>query len=149
MIVDNLENAQKYYALNPHFEKAFEALLRNDLTELKPGRFEIDGDNVYGVIAKGPGRPKSEGMIETHDKYIDIQFILSGTDTIGWKDRSELTAPNTASDTRNDVVFYDDKPSTWTSITPGMFGIYFPNDGHMPMISDGELHKVIVKVAIK
>jgi len=47
------------------------------------------------------------------------------------------------------VDFYEDPPTHWTDITPGMLGIYFPEDGHMPMISEGELHKVIVKVAMK
>ncbi|CCH48025.1 YhcH/YjgK/YiaL family protein [Pseudodesulfovibrio piezophilus] len=149
MIIDILKNASDYVALNPHFAKAFAFLNREDLADLEVGRHDVDGQNVYAVVAKGHGRKAEEALIETHDHYIDIQFVLRGTDSIGWKARHDLGPTIQASDPRSDVDFYEDPPTHWTDITPGMLGIYFPEDGHMPMISEGELHKVIVKVAMK
>lgn len=149
MILDVLTNADFYEGLNPHFGKAFAFLRRSDLATLPEGRHEVDGDNVYAVVAKGQGRKPEDALIETHDHYIDIQFVLKGTDSIGWKPRTALGPATEASDPRSDVAFYKDAAEAWSAVGPGMFGIYFPEDAHMPMISDGILHKVIMKVAVK
>lgn len=149
MIIDVLTNADFYAGLNPHLKTAFDFLRQTDLNMLEEGRHEVDGDKVYAVVALGLGRKAEDALLETHDNYIDIQYVLEGTDNIGWKARKDLGQPTDASDPRNDVQFYADKPSAWTAIGPGQFGIYFPEDGHMPMISDGQLHKVIMKVAVK
>lgn len=149
MILDCLENAEKYICLNPHFATAFAVLLRTNLVCFAEGRLEIDGDDVYAVIVKDSGRKPEDALLETHDKYIDIQYVISGTDSIGWKARKNLSQPKDDYDASRDVTFYEDKPDAWPAVGPGMFGIYFPEDGHMPMISDGELHKVIIKVAVE
>ncbi len=148
MIIDTLENADKYICLNPRFATAFAVLRRTNLACFNEGRLEIDGDEVYAIVAKGPGRKPADAQLETHDKYIDIQYVIGGTDTIGWKSRQKMGEPTDNSDPQNDVAFYDDEPSVWSAVGPGMFGIYFPEDGHMPMISDDELHKIIIKVAV-
>lgn len=149
MILDVLENAEVYADMNPHFMTAFKFLRRPDLAALAEGKHEVDGDNVYAVVAKGPGRKPEDALLETHGEYIDIQFVLSGVDTIGWKPRKDLGQPTEKSDPRSDVAFYEDEPVVWSAVGPGMFGIYFPEDAHMPMVSGGNLHKVILKVAVK
>lgn len=149
MILDVLENCDAYADLNPHFATAFAFLRRSDLADLPEGRHEVDGDNVYAVVAKGAGRSPEDALIETHDNYIDIQFVLIGTDTMGWKPRKDFGPKTDASDPRTDVAFYQDVPVVWTAVTSGMFALYFPADAHMPMISDGSLHKVIMKVAVE
>lgn len=148
MILDVLDNCDTYAGLNPHFATAFAFLRRPDLAELPEGRHEVDGNNVYAVVAKGAGRRPEDALIETHDASIDIQLVLDGTDRMGWKPRKALGPKTEASDPRKDVAFYKDSPMAWTKVTPGMFAIYFPEDAHMPMISDGGLHKVIMKVAV-
>lgn len=149
MILDCLDNAEAYVDLNPYFMRAFKFLRRPGLADLPEGRHEVDGDKVYAVVAKGKGRKPEEALLETHDHYIDIQFVLSGTDTVGWKARKDLGPEVEASDPRKDVAFYEDAPTAWSIIGPGQFGIYFPEDGHMPMTGECEMHKVIMKVAVE
>ena len=149
MILDILDNGDAYADLNPHFAKAFEFLHRKDLADLPEGRHEVDGDDVYAVVAKGVGRKPEDAQIETHDRYVDIQYVVSGTDTMGWKPRKDLGPATDASRPADDVAFYEDAPTAWIEVTPGMFALFFPEDAHLPMISDGELHKVIMKVAVK
>lgn len=149
MIVDCLENADKYLCLNPNFATAFTMLRRSNIAVFSEGRMEIDGDKVFAVIVNEPGRKVEDAFLETHDNYIDIQFVIEGTDTIGWKARKDLNQPKGKYDAERDVAFYEDAPTVWSAIGPGHFGIYFPEDGHMPAISDDKLHKVIVKVAVE
>ena len=148
MILDVLENAHRYFPLNKGFVKAFEFLMSSSLKELPVDKYEIDGGRVYAMVAKDPGRKKEDALLETHDKYIDIQLVLAGTDNMGWKTKSSCKKPSGEHDNEVDVQLFADEPDAWLSTRSGVFAIFFPEDAHMPMISSGEIHKVIVKVAM-
>ncbi|MEW6501319.1 MAG: YhcH/YjgK/YiaL family protein [Thermodesulfobacteriota bacterium] len=149
MILDVLENAHRYTPLHPLFAKAFAFLARPDLRELALGKYEIDGDRVYAMVDKGTGRAREEAPLEAHEKYIDIQLVLAGTDTMGWKATSRCTRPTKEYNRAKDIRFFADAPDAWVAVHPGAFVIFFPEDAHAPLVSPGELHKVIVKVAAK
>ncbi len=149
MVLDILENADQYLKLNKGFTKAFEFLLRPDLKELHNEKYEIDGDRIFAIVSKGPGREKEDALLETHKKYIDIQLILAGIDEMGWKSKSSCEQPSIEYNHERDVQLFKDKPDTWLSCTSNRFVIFFPKDAHMPTISSGELHKIIVKVAVE
>lgn len=147
MILDILENAHRYLALNKGFAKAIEFLSRADLQELPVGTYEIDSDRVYAMVSKELGRKKEDALLETHEKYIDIQLVLAGTDTMGWKPKSLCNQPAGEYDQKSDVQFFADEPDAWLATESGAFAIFFPEDAHMPLISPGQIHKVVVKVA--
>ena len=149
MIIDALPNIPRYLGLNEGFPKAVEFLTRADLKELQPDTYEIDGDRVYAMISKEAGRNKEDTPLEIHEKYIDIQMILDGTDEMGWKSTSSCKRPAGEFDRESDIQFFNDDPDVWLPVTPGLFVIFFPEDAHMPMISEGQIHKVVVKVAVE
>jgi biofilm protein TabA len=148
MILDVLENAHRYLALHKGFAKAFDFLLRQDLKELPVGKYEIDADRVYAIVSKELGREKEDALLETHEKYIDIQLVLAGTDDMGWKSKSLCKKPAEKYDQKTDEQTFVDKPDAWLSTKSGAFAIFFPEDAHMPLISSGQIHKVVVKVAV-
>jgi biofilm protein TabA len=141
MILDVLENAHRYLALNKGLAKAIEFILRPDLKELPVGKYEIDGDRVYAMVSKDPGRKKENALLETHEKYIDIQLVLAGTDDMGWKPRSLCEQPTGEYDQNTDVQFFADEPDAWLSTGSGAFAIFFPEDAHMPLISSSSSTK--------
>lgn len=146
MILDVFENLEQYLALNKGFAKAMEFLLSPDLKELSEGKYEIDEDSIYAMVSKESGRRKENALLEVHNKYIDIQLVLAGTDTMGWKPRSLCKQPTQEYDQKSDIQFFADNPDAWLSVESGAFAIFFPEDAHMPLISPGQIHKVIVKV---
>lgn len=148
MILDVLENAQRYVALNKGFAAAFEFLMRPDLNELPVGTYRIDGDRVYAMVAKDPGRRREDALLETHERYIDIQLVLAGTDDMGWKPKSSCSRPTAEYNPESDAQLFADEPDAWLSTAAGAFAIFFPEDAHMPLISSGIPHKVIAKVAV-
>jgi len=147
MILDILENADRYLSLNKGFAKAMEFLLSPDLKKLPVGKYEIDGDRIYAMVSKESGRRKEDALLEVHNKYIDIQLVLEGTDTMGWKSRSLCKHPTQEYDQKSDIQFFADNPDAWLSVESGAFTIFFPEDTHMPLISIGQIHKVVVKIA--
>jgi len=148
MILDTLDSAARYLPLNPGFAAAFEFLARADLADLAPGRHEIDGERVFALVAKAPGRTRDQGRLETHERYVDIQYLVAGCDEMGWRAKAACSAPQDAYSAEKDVQFFTDAPSAWVEVGPGQFAVFFPEDAHLPMISAGELHKVVVKVAV-
>ena len=148
MILDVLENAHRYLALNKGFSRAFDFLLRSDLKELPVGKYEIDADRVYAIVYKELGREKEDALLETHEKYIDIQLVMAGTDDMGWKSKSLCKQPTGRYDQKTDEQLFADESDAWLSANSGAFAIFFPEDAHMPLISSGQIHKVVVKVAV-
>jgi YhcH/YjgK/YiaL family protein len=148
MILDVLENAHRYLALHREFAKVFEFLRRPDLKELPVGKYEIDAESVYAIVSKQNGRRKEDALLETHERYIDIQLVLEGVDDMGWKPKSSCKKPTGKYDQKNDEQIFMDEPDAWISTQSGAFVIFFPEDAHMPLISSGQIHKVVVKVAV-
>lgn len=148
MILDKLTNSEKYCSLHPNFNKAFAFLQREDLASLKEGTYEIDGKDVFAIVAKDQGRQKDEAELEIHDQYIDIQLVLSGIDEMGWKARSACNEITKPFESEGDIQFFADTPTAWVATPPEHFAIFFPTDAHLPLIAAGILHKVVVKIAV-
>lgn len=148
MILDTVQNANRYFALNPNFAAAFAFLARPDLAELPAGRYEIDGDRVYALVQRQPGRKPDAGKLEAHRNYIDVQVVLGGVDTMGWRSTAACQEIATPYNPEKDVMLFADRPTAWVAVGPGEFAIFFPADAHLPMIADGELHKVVLKVHV-
>ncbi|MEJ2705542.1 MAG: YhcH/YjgK/YiaL family protein [Sedimentisphaerales bacterium] len=149
MILDKLDNAKNYYDMHPGFEKAFAFVRQSGLADLAPGRYEIDGDRLFCMISKGPGRTRAEAKLEAHRKYIDIQYVIGGTDEMGWKPTAHCKLVNTPYDAEKDIGFFNDEPTTWTPVPAGWFTIFFPCDAHAPLVSNAEIHKAVLKVAVQ
>ncbi len=47
-----------------------------------------------------------------------------------------------------DVQFYHDTPDTFFQLRDGQFAIFFPEDVHAPMIGEGTIKKLVIKVKI-
>ena len=82
MIVDRLCNAAQYYSLEPLVQLGFDFLGRPDLASLEDGVHEIQGRDVFAIIARGAGLGREAAMLEAHHKDLDIQNVIAGTDTM-------------------------------------------------------------------
>jgi len=148
MIIDTIHNAAKYFALNPYFAKAFEFISQTDLSSVPPGKSDIDGDNLKAIFSEKTGMTAAESVskFECHDKHIDIQLCISGTELIGWKPRETCTTEKGAYNPEKDVLLYAETPDMFFQLNPGQFAIFFPEDVHAPMIGEGLIKKLVIKV---
>ena len=151
MIVDDLSQANKYEALHPRFKQAFEFLTSNNLEALSLGKHTIDGENLFAIVVNEEAVPmlESTSQFECHNQYIDIQYVFGGVETIGYKHRETCVEPRGEYNAEKDVLFYEDAPDFFFKLFPGQFGIYFPTDVHAPMIGEGKIRKVVIKVLFK
>jgi biofilm protein TabA len=148
MILDSLGSAAQYAALHRSFASAFAFLRMIDPASLEPGKYTIEGDDVYASVSLGPGKKQSEAVLEAHRRYIDIQYIVRGEERMGWRQLKECQTIRKPYDTKADVEFFGDHPSVWVDVHPGNFVVFFPSDAHAPMVSADQILKVVVKVRV-
>ena len=149
MIIDSIENFDRYRLWEDGFRESVDFLSGREIHTLPQGWHDVSSDSIRASISKGQGRRRRCARLETHRKHIDLQFILSGTDRIGWKPRSACRKRHGEYDDNADVEFFDDEPDLWFKLQSGMFVIFFPEDAHMPQICTGLIHKVVVKLPIR
>ncbi|HEV7332761.1 MAG TPA: YhcH/YjgK/YiaL family protein [Flavisolibacter sp.] len=148
MILDNIENIDKYVCLHPRFAKAFEFVKSQNLETLEVGKFEIEGKDIHASVSAKEGVKAEEAKFECHDHYFDIQVCPTGSETIGWSARKDCKEVKTPYNPEKDVTFFADKPSTYFQLKAGQFAIFYPEDVHAPMIGEGEIKKLVVKIRI-
>ena len=149
MILDKLVNAERYYKLHPGLKTAFEFLRRQDISDLPDAKYEIDGERIYATIFEGQGKGRRAAKLETHKKYIDIHYAISGFDEVGWNPAQECAGKKGGYNKKKDYQLYPDFPKIWVPHWPGTFIIFFPEDAHAPVTATKNLHKAVVKVRVK
>ena len=121
MILDSLKNSALYYGVSPRMKQAFELIASTDWTTMEPGIHELDGKDIY-------------------------VNVMEREESFGWSERRELKKPLGEFSVENDIQLFDDVPQTYYTMRPGQFTVLFPEDGHAPMVGEGTVRKIIVKV---
>lgn len=148
MIIDSIENIERYMPLESGLREAMNFLRHKEIHTLPQGWHEVIPDSMRASVSNGPGRRRRGSRLETHRKHIDLQLILNGTDRMGWKPRSSCLTKIGEYDGNADVEFFDDEPDLWFKLQSGMFVIFYPEDAHMPQICNGLIHKIVFKLPI-
>ena len=149
MIIDTLANADKYASIHPLFAAAFIYFNSIDLATIEPGTYEVS-DGLKAIVSDKPGKTAEESIakFECHNKNIDIQLCIRGTETIAWKPRQDCVLPKGEYNPDKDVMFYGDAPVTDFQLNDSQFAIFFPEDVHAPMIGNDLIKKMVIKVRI-
>lgn len=148
MIFDSLNHSRRYLPLHPGFDAGFKFLKNLSIEQLKDGKNEIDGDRLFALSMATAGKGRQKAVFETHRKYIDIQFTVSGCDLIGWDEQARCTPDPEGYNTDKDLELYTDRPTLWIPVSSGRFAVFYPEDAHAPLGTDGFVHKIVLKVAL-
>ena len=145
MVLDSLDNLEKYVSLNPLFTDVLDYIRNNDLARHEPGKVFIEGNDLFVNYSIAKGKTTEEAKLESHDKMIDIQIPISCAETMGYTPRKDL--PEVPYDADKDISFYEGPAQQYVTVEPGSFAIFFPQDGHAPCISqESQIQKIIFKV---
>ncbi len=152
MIVSDLEHIGQQAVMTPRLRQAIAFLRRRDIHELPDGRVELDGDRLYAIIQRYETTATEAPTFEYHRKYLDVQFIASGEEVIGWAPAARL-AVTEAYDAERDICFGRVAPEQWTAVhlQAGQLMVLWPEDGHAPKLAYGKpapVMKIVVKVSL-
>lgn len=148
MIFSSIFQSSRYVAIHPLFPRAFAYISDTDLNALTPGVHQIIDKQLFVIVEEANGRTRAEAKLEAHRKYIDIQLVLEGVDEMGWKALADCHEPLDEHNAERDIRFFADEAATWISTPADHFCIFFPEDAHAPLVSNGPIRKVIFKVAV-
>jgi YhcH/YjgK/YiaL family protein len=150
MILDTLAHADRYVPLHPLFRAGFD-YLRRFSPDTPDGRHAIEGEKLFALVQSYTTAPAAEKRFETHRKYIDIQYIVSGEEALlhAPAEGLEVSVPY---DAEKEAMFYRDPAiSSATALRAGEFTIYFPNDAHKgacALHAPVAVRKIVLKVAV-
>ena len=150
MILDSLSNASLYALISPRLAEGFRFLRAAPLKTLPVGRTDIAGSSLFALIQDYQTKPVEQGFWESHRRYIDIQYIVTGVEKLGHSPVENLRVTDPY-DEGKDLIKYAGAGGDFLTLREGQFAVFFPQDGHMPGIRiDGPaaVRKVVVKVAI-
>lgn len=153
MIIAELEHAAQQAGLFPALTTAFNYLQTLEASRLIEGRYQLDGDNVFAIVASYTTREVGPAIeVEGHARYIDLQFIAAGEEALGWTPAARLTA-RSEYDPITDA-WKGTLPAealSWVKCSAGEVVVFFPEDAHAPGYAPdkpGLVKKVVVKVAV-
>jgi YhcH/YjgK/YiaL family protein len=128
---------------------ALQFLVKTDLNNLPIGRTEIDGDRLFALVQEYDTKPAEQGIWEAHRKYIDVQYMVTGQERMGFAHLSAMQLGEY-------VPEKDFQPMSGVgnsvNVFAGAFVIFFPQDGHMPGLCidvPEKVKKVVLKVRIE
>ncbi len=143
---DQEEFAKQYHNNKAGWDKAFAYLKETDLNNLKPGRYAIDGENVYVIVTEAPTKDLEQTKWESHRNYNDIHYLISGKEKIGITPVS-VAKLTEAYDPAKDIMFYTAE-GKYHLAEPGTFFIISPNEAHRPSVKV-DANEVVKKIVIK
>lgn len=124
--------------LHPALQDALTLALAAVPQEKAPGRYELQGDNIFMNVMTFNTQSPVEKKAELHEQYIDIQLLLNGEERILF---------GTAGTARECEEFHHEDDYQLCSaieneqaiiLKPGMFAVFMPGEPHKPGCVVGE-----------
>lgn len=147
MIIDRIENAALYYPLHPKFKQAFDYIAQIDIHTLPVGRHDID-DGMYVLVQEYTTKQKGEGKWEAHRRYIDLQYVVQGAESMGYANIHHLQQGEYIPEKDFLPLFGE---GNQVELKSGCFVLLFPEDAHMPSMALGEskpARKIVLKITV-
>jgi YhcH/YjgK/YiaL family protein len=146
--INKKELALYYFKNKERWNKAFTFLKDSDLPALEAKRYDIDGDNLFALVSEYVTKNEEDTKFEAHRKYIDIQYVISGSEQMSVSPFTQLKEVLVPYDDAKDIEFMSVNETTSYEATPDKLFIFFPSDIHRPSVKIGE-NKPVKKVVIK
>jgi len=153
MIFDRIENLERYAGTIPGAREIAAFISRATTDGPKPGRYELDGRDLFIGISEYHPKTFDPGRIEYHRKYIDIQLVFSGSESIYYAPIGGLEEVKAYSEESDYGLCRvpGEAAAVKLGLEPGNFAVFFPEEGHLPGVGDPATTavKAVVKIAVK
>lgn len=152
MIVDTISNYKRYLGINAGIDRVLSVAALCNPETFSAGRVSLNGDRLYMNFAEYDTHDQKSGITEAHKRYIDVMYMVDGTETVYVKPAEKLGKITRAYDAADDAILAEtENDCSAVRLDAGSFLILFPEEAHAPGChSDGSRHvkKIIGKVLI-
>jgi len=150
MVVDCLEHEGTRLLEHENIASALRWLKSEETAQLPAGKYELQGQSLYAIVDEYMTRPQDACRLETHRRYADVQYVVRGSELMGYAP-AILLKPEGTYDAERDVQFHRGR-ADFLLLHQGLFAVMLPSDAHMPGVAvDGHpaaVKKIVVKVAL-
>ena len=150
MIIDRLDKWERYFRNSRRFSAAFNYLLNTIKNKVNDGCYKIEGNDLFANIDSYQTVNEHEKRFEAHRKYIDVQYIVKGTEAIYWLNVQDLTSETDYS-YKDDIIFFNEADDCRLKLSEGFFVVFFPEDAHKPGCiwqKVENVQKIVLKIKI-
>lgn len=149
MLTGKINDTAQLEQLLPVMKPAFEWLRAHWHTIHSSGMARVDLPNgMWANIETPTMKPIDTQVLEVHRNYIDIHVPVDHDEIMGWLPTHLLTSVVIPYSQERDIAFYNDTPLAHYTLHPGEFAIMTPLDAHAPIIGNGVIKKICIKVPI-
>lgn len=149
MIYDKINNLSFYLPFDGRFSEIIDFLENHNPETLPVGRYDL-AHGIYANVSEYEPM-KENNCWEIHKKYADLQYVVSGDETIEWAPLDEVINPSEYSD---EYDYYGSTETGKTRITlnadSGSFAYFAPCDMHRPGIfrNAAKVKKIVFKIPV-
>ncbi|MDD5020593.1 MAG: YhcH/YjgK/YiaL family protein [Endomicrobiaceae bacterium] len=148
MIISSVKNYKSVTKYFPQLNVIFNFINSFMTKNIKEGKYELDF-GIYAIVQNSQPKPRCEQLLETHKKYVDLQYVISGRDKIGWKFLDKSFVVDTKYNKKNDITFFQNKPDFFIVLKKGDFAMFFSEDAHSPLCGKTLVKKCVFKIPQK
>lgn len=131
-------------------QQALTYIMETDFSKVANGEYEIDGRKIFARVNTYTTEPKADKKPESHNEYIDVQYLGAGEETIWYAPKNEGIRIIEDRVEKDDLLFYEDAgEKDCVNLQAGDFAVFFPWELHRPGCSTDApcgVQKVVVKV---
>lgn len=145
MILCPWKELRRYESVIPGLSEAM--ALVEGLPSLEPATYPLSRGKV--MVQKGTTHPLEGAKLEAHRQFLDIQYVLEGTEVCGWAPTDSVELLGDFNEEK-DCGLYLGK-STPITMEAGMCYILYPEDAHAPcchLDASTDYRKIVVKLAL-
>lgn len=136
----------------PAIARALDYLRSNDLAAMAAGRYQDPATGWVVQVLDLQTSPYHSNFPEAHRRYLDVQFLVAGSELIGVSTAPADLRVQQPYDEERDIVFYQDAPhESQLLMQPGNFAVFYPQDIHRPngmLEAPQAIRKVVVKIPV-
>lgn len=149
MIFTSLSAMECPYRYPPAIQTALDWITEHDLANLEAGTYELQGQDLYINLQDITTKPVGDCFPERHNDYLDIQYVVSGVERMGFAPYSGCETVVVAPEGKDIVIYEDLRWESFVDVPSGCFCIFFPSDIHRPGCAAGEpgsVRKAVIKL---
>ena len=130
---------------------ALKYIAETDFSNVENGEYHLDGDKVFARVDRYTTEPKDSKKPESHNAYIDVQYLGEGIEKIYYTAKAETHKVLEDYAAERDLLFYEDAGEKESvTLGDGVFAIFFPWELHRPgchaLHAGCAVQKIVVKV---
>jgi YhcH/YjgK/YiaL family protein len=113
-------------------------------------RYDLDGDQLYAMLIHAAPKPRAEQQMEAHQRYADVQVLVSGHEAMEVAPVDGLTVTSPFDASKDAALYAMPAEASTLLMDDGDCVVLFPTDAHAPGQARGvdsqTSRRVVVKV---